>query len=124
TDLNLSLFSGEMICFMGPNGAGKSSLLRTLAGIQQPLAGTVELRQQDPSREIAVVLTERPAVSELTVEETVAFGRYPYVHWNLRLTREDQRQIDKAIEQVRLQALRSKKLYTLSDGQMQMVMIA
>ena len=37
-NLNLKLKQGELVCFMGSNGIGKSTLIRTLAGLQKPLA--------------------------------------------------------------------------------------
>jgi iron complex transport system ATP-binding protein len=126
--LNLSLRAGEMICFMGPNGAGKSSLLRTLAGLQAALNGNIDLNpthvDQPKERQIAVVLTDRINAVNLTVEEMVMFGRYPYLGWNIRPTPDDRRIVQESIEQVNIQSLRHKKVYELSDGQLQMVMVA
>jgi len=126
--LNLSLPAGQLICFMGPNGAGKSSLLRTLAGLQAPLSGKIEIfppaESGGQARQISVVLTDRINTLNLTVEEVVTFGRYPYLGWNIRLTAADKKIVKAAVEQVRLEPLLQKKLYELSDGQLQMVMIA
>lgn len=127
-DLNLSLAGGQMVCFMGPNGAGKSSLLRTLAGLQKPLSGKIEVNAQPErtghARQIAVVLTDKINTINLTVEDIITFGRYPYLGWNIRLTRTDKRIVETSIEQVRIQSILRKKVYELSDGQLQMVMIA
>ena len=127
-NLNLALYGGQMICFMGPNGAGKSSLLRTLAGLQKPLSGKIELRAPEKNggteKLIAVVLTERIHAVNLTVADIVTFGRYPYLGWNIRLTARDKEIVQASIQQVHLQPLLKKKLYELSDGQLQMVMIA
>jgi iron complex transport system ATP-binding protein len=127
-NLNLILPAGKMFCFMGPNGAGKSSLLRTLAGLQRPLAGAITLHPRDDDKtatsQIAVVLTDRISAVNLTVEEIVTFGRYPYLGWNVALSDTDKKKIAEAIELVHLQSLLHKRLYELSDGQLQMVMIA
>lgn len=127
-DLNLSLSSGEMICFMGPNGAGKSSLLRTLAGLQPPLAGVVQLHRpiarDHISKHVAVVLTDRVNTVNLTVGEIITFGRYPYVGWNIALTDVDREKIEAAIEHVHIRHLLARKVFELSDGQLQLVMIA
>lgn len=126
-DLNLELFSGQLVCFMGPNGAGKSSLIRTLAGLQKPLSGNIAIKAAgsiNTSRQISVVLTDRITAANMTVEEVVAFGRYPYLDWNIRLSQSDLDIIDRAIAQVHIRHLTSHKLNQLSDGQLQMVMIA
>ncbi len=126
-NLHLSLAGGQMVCFMGPNGAGKSTLLRTLAGLQKPLAGKIEPTASDretAARQIAVVLTNQVHNVNLTVEEVVTFGRYPYLGWNIRLTPPDREIITAAIAQVRLEPILGRKIHELSDGQMQMVMIA
>jgi iron complex transport system ATP-binding protein len=111
---------------MGANGAGKSTLIRTLAGLQQPLRGSVtDAKGNRPDvRAIAVVLTEKISAVNMTVRELVAFGRYPYLDWTVRLTSEDRRVIEESIDKVNVRHLLSKRLYELSDGQLQMAMIA
>ena len=125
--LNVELAGSEMVCFMGPNGAGKSSLIRTLAGLQPPLRGTISLNSPEPvgqERQIAVVLTEPISAGHLTVEDVITFGRYPYLGWGIRLQEADRKLIKLAVAQVGIEGLLDKHLYELSDGQMQMVMIA
>lgn len=119
--VNLSLRAGELVCFMGPNGIGKSTLIRTLAGLQEPLSGSVSGGDE---KKVAVVLTDKIAASHMTVNELIAYGRYPYVDWNITLTQDDLRIINQSIDTVHVRHLLDKKLYELSDGQMQMVMIA
>ncbi|HRS18697.1 MAG TPA: ABC transporter ATP-binding protein, partial [Bacteroidales bacterium] len=45
--LNIHIYKGEMVCLLGPNGCGKSTLIRTLAGMQQPLQGYVFIEGGD-----------------------------------------------------------------------------
>ena len=120
-NLNLSLFSGDLVCFMGSNGIGKSTLIRTMAGLQKPLSGEILLEGKD---KVAVVLTDRISATNLSVSDLVAFGRYPYLDWRIQLAEQDKRIIERSIVQVRIQHLETKKLYELSDGQLQMAMIA
>jgi len=120
-DLDLSLNKRELVCFMGPNGCGKSTLIRTLAGLQQPIAGKIPSKDE---RHVAVVLTDRIQSQHMTVHELITFGRYPYMSWDLALSDTDRSMIESSIDLVRVRHLTDKKINELSDGQMQMVMIA
>lgn len=127
TNLNLQLRQHQMVCFMGPNGTGKSTLIRTLAGLQRPLSGDVQLHGADdlPSnRKVAVVLTDRVSNENMTAMELITFGRYPYLDWRIRLSASDRAAIDHAIQLTRIEPYIHQKLHKLSDGQVQMVMIA
>jgi len=120
-NLNLRLHAGELVCFMGANGAGKSTLLRTLAGLQTPLSGHVSLSKK---KDVAVVLTEKVPAGHMMVHELLAFGRYPYLGWKVRLSSTDSKIIEQTVNMLNLQSLLNKQLYELSDGQAQMVMVA
>lgn len=127
-----SLYSGELTCLLGPNGAGKSTLLKTLTAFQPPVAGrvTVEGVALDDysagrlAKTIGVVLTEKPQVNAMTVEELVALGRSPYTGFWGRLGDDDTRAVDEAMAVVGIEALRHRALPTLSDGERQKAMIA
>lgn len=131
-DINLHLNVGEMVCLLGPNGAGKSSLLRTLTGLQPALDGVIyvqdkNLGQQSAAqlaKHLAVVLTERIDVGNLTVYDMVALGRYPYTNWLGHLSRDDQVIILSAMSQTRCAILADRNINELSDGERQRVMIA
>lgn len=127
-NLDLELLPGQLVCFMGPNGIGKSSLIRTLSGLQKPLSGQIDIYpasgDENRARQISVVLTDKIQVANMTVYEVVAFGRYPYLDWNVRLSESDNKIIEQAIASVHIEHLTDKKLQELSDGQLQMVMIA
>lgn len=121
TELNLCLNAGELVCLMGPNGIGKSTLLRTLAGLQKPLQGKIS---DATEKNIALVLTDRIVATNMTVYDLVTYGRYPYLDWSISLSSEDKKIIEESIRHVHIQHLKEKRLYELSDGQLQMAMIA
>ena len=87
-EITVSLHAGEFVCLLGPNGAGKSTLIRTLTGMQPPLAGSVLLEGRPvtahTARELAqrmsLVLTQRVAVGIMPVMTLVALGRHPYTN--------------------------------------------
>ena len=130
--LNASLAQGTMACLVGANGVGKSTLMRTLSGFQPALRGEVriegrpigEYTPRELSEKVGVVLTERNATPDLTVEEVVAIGRMPYTNFWGRLTAADHRAVDEAIALVGIESLRHKKIGRVSDGERQKVMIA
>jgi iron complex transport system ATP-binding protein len=131
-DLNLVLHGGELVCLLGPNGVGKSTLMRTLAGMQPPISGHVQLDGQDvhhlPAQELArrmsVVLTDRVDAGHLSAYELVALGRHPYTDWLGRLTDEDHATVQSALVAVGAQPLAARPVSELSDGERQKVMIA
>lgn len=130
--IDVALREGEMACLIGPNGAGKSTLMRTLAGMQTPLAGQVNLLG-DPvqslnakalARRLAIVLTERQDMGALTAQEVIALGRYPHTDWTGRLTDDDETAVQQAIAAVGGQELAQRNVQELSDGERQKIMIA
>jgi iron complex transport system ATP-binding protein len=130
--VNLAVRAGELVCLLGPNGSGKSTLLRTLARMQPALWGRVELdgadlrtiHQLELARRLGIVLTERVIVEALPVRRIVELGRYPHSGWFGRITAEDRRVVDGAIDAVGARHLAERDFSQLSDGERQRVMIA
>jgi iron complex transport system ATP-binding protein len=130
--LNLEVRAGEFVCLLGPNGAGKSTLLRTIAKLQAPLAGAIEvcgkdirkLTQIELARLVGVVLTERAAAGALSGRRIVELGRYPHVGWTGRLSARDHEVVYWAMEVVGALHLAGRDSNKLSDGERQRLMIA
>ena len=131
-NITVTLNSGEFTCLLGPNGAGKTTLLRTLAGFLPPLSGHIDIKgrhlglytQTELSKLIGIVLTERPSVSSMTVEQLVALGRSPYTGFWGRISDHDRHVAQQAMEMTGIVPLRDRLVDTLSDGERQKVMIA
>lgn len=132
SDINLTLQSGKLASLIGANGVGKSTLLKTLTGFLPKLEGSLlldgkdisEFSQRALARQISIVLTQKPDVQNLTVEEIVGLGRSPYTGFFGKLHANDQQIVDESITAVGIQKLKNRMIQTLSDGERQKVMIA
>jgi len=130
--LDLDLQCGALVGLLGPNGVGKSTLLRTLAGMQKPLAGRVLIKGRDSAsltpqmraRHLSLVLTAAPRPDLMNGYALVALGRHPHSDWLGRLTEADHRAVAWAIHAVGADDLAEQPLAKLSDGQRQKLMIA
>ena len=132
SDINQTIESGQLVCLLGANGVGKSTILRTIAGFQAPLCGTILLNEQDMSsfstaqrsKAISVVLTERIEVPCMNVVDLIGMGRSPYTGFFGTLTKEDKNIIYEAIDMVGISHLSTRTFNTLSDGERQKVLLA
>jgi iron complex transport system ATP-binding protein len=130
--IDFKISRGKLVALVGANGIGKSTLLRTLAKIQPALSGEIFLQNKPLhsysnaalAKEISLVLTEQIPSKNLTVVELIALGRQPYTNWIGNLTKNDHAIVESALEKTNLLELKHRKCYTLSDGQLQKVMIA
>lgn len=130
--INADLTSGKMTVLLGPNGAGKSTLIKTVSGNLPPLGGSLKIMGKNIAgytpgvlaTRLSVVLTERFESTHLTVKDLVGLGRSPYTGFFGRLAETDRRIVDGAIVMVGIEALASRTVATLSDGERQKAMIA
>ena len=132
TDIDLHVAAGERVALVGPNGAGKSTLLRAIAGVVEPVAGTIELDGTSIgaldrlaiARRLAVVpqLPQLPFAT--TVEEVVALGRLPHEHPIRGLRPVDRAAIAAAIDRVGVGHLLGRDARELSLGERQLVLLA
>ncbi|STU23977.1 Ferric hydroxamate ABC transporter [Klebsiella pneumoniae] len=120
----------QLTSLIGPNGAGKTTLLMMIARLLEPTSGDIlldgrsvsDIRIADYARRVATLRQSPDFTLRLTVDELVAFGRFPYSRG--ALTPEDHRAIDEAIAFLSLESLREAYLDELSGGQRQMAFLA
>ncbi|WP_314648886.1 ABC transporter ATP-binding protein [Prevotella multiformis] len=132
SDINAVVRSGQLTCLTGENGIGKSTLLKTLTGFLPKLGGELLLdgrevgtfSQRELARQVSIVLTQKPDVQNLTVEEVIGLGRSPYTGFFGRFHDADRTVIADALASVGIEPLRHRMIQTLSDGERQKVMIA
>lgn len=132
TALNLNVYRGELVCLIGPNGCGKSTLLRSISGLQPSLRGDIYIEDlplqkqslKEKAKLIALVLTDKVEINNLTVYELISMGRNPYTDWLGTLSEEDKEKVRTAIGQVHLEGYENRFLNELSDGERQRAMIA
>ncbi len=130
--VSLDLPGGSLTALVGPNGSGKTTLLHCACGLHPLSAGEVTLEgiplgqrsRRDIARRLALVAQFAEVDVNLTVEETVALGRYPHIGPIGAFSESDNAAVQRALAEMDLEGLRSRPLQTLSGGERQRVHLA
>ncbi|MFD9031946.1 ABC transporter ATP-binding protein [Streptomyces sp. NPDC059567] len=131
-EIDADIAPGETVGLLGPNGSGKSSLLRCLAGLRAPDAGTVRYDGESVrdwsarriSRHVAFVEQDSGADSDLRVADVVGLGRTPFRDRWRGPDATDRAVVAAALERVGLTALAGRSWKALSGGERQRAHIA
>ncbi|WP_077620878.1 ABC transporter ATP-binding protein [Bacillus sinesaloumensis] len=129
-DVSITIEPGTITSFIGPNGAGKSTLLSMVSRLLDSDTGEVLLDKNDVQKWKSSEFAKRVSILKqsnflnvrLSIRELVSFGRYPYSKG--RLTDEDEKYVDQALEYMNLVDIQDKFLDELSGGQRQRAFIA
>jgi iron complex transport system ATP-binding protein len=132
TDLTIDVPSDEISVIVGANACGKTTLLRGLARLLAPRAGTVTLDGKDIHRLPTKVVAERlgllpqaPVTPEgIQVADLVGRGRYPHQSWIRHWTAADDEAVARALTATNTVDLADRPVDELSGGQRQRVWIA
>ncbi len=131
-DLDVTVLDGKVTAIVGANACGKSTLLRGLARLLRPRAGTVVLDGRAMAElstlEVAKVLGLLPqapvAPDGITVADLVSRGRYPHQGWFRTWTDRDHDAVVRALDATDTADLVDRPLRQLSGGQRQRVWVA
>jgi zinc/manganese transport system ATP-binding protein len=123
--LNGEILSGALVAVIGPNGAGKSTLLRGIAGILNPLSGSIRLGGLD-HRDVAYLpqTAEIDRSFPISVFDLVGTGLWRSAGLFGGIGKDAREKILAAIAAVGLNGFENRPIGTLSGGQMQRMLFA
>ena len=125
-DVSLTVPHGKFVCLLGPSGCGKTTLLRIVAGLEEPTAGKVVLDGEDITgvpthrRDFGMVFQSLALFPHLTVGDNIA---YPLRIRNVA-RKERMRRVDELLALIHLTGFADRPVAKLSGGQRQRVAIA
>ncbi|KHN50205.1 sulfate/molybdate ABC transporter ATP-binding protein [Pectobacterium fontis] len=129
-EINLSIHSGELVALLGPSGCGKTTLLRIIAGLEQPDSGSIIFHGQDVSvhdvrkRNVGFVFQHYALFRHMTVFDNVAFGLRMKPK-NIRPSKSEiEKKVHELLNLVQLDWLGDRYPEQLSGGQRQRIALA
>ncbi|MFT4299613.1 MAG: ABC transporter ATP-binding protein [Aeromicrobium sp.] len=131
-DLSVTIPDGSFTVIVGPNACGKSTLLRVLARLLTPQAGSVLLdgrgigsyRAKEVARRVGLLPQSALAPDGIRVADLVARGRFPHQKLIRQWTERDEAAVVEAMEATSVAELSSRLVEELSGGQRQRVWVA
>ena len=125
-DISLRVYRGEFLSLLGPSGCGKTTIMRMVAGLLEPSAGDIFIRDERVNdyppyeRDVSLMFQNYALFPHKTVFENIAFGlKYRGVGYAER-----QRRVREILNLVRLPDIQGRYPHQLSGGQQQRVALA
>ena len=130
--IDFHLKENEFIGIIGPNGSGKSTLLKNISKLLNPDSGFIYLDKnllndysyKELAKKMAVVPQDTKVNFNFSVYDLVMMGRNPYQDRWGRITKEDKRKVNEAMELTDTKKFKDKSIQNLSGGERQRVIIA
>jgi ABC-type Fe3+/spermidine/putrescine transport system ATPase subunit len=125
-NITFHVAEGEALVLLGASGSGKTTILRIIAGLEQPYTGNIILHNKDvtelPARErgVGVIFQSYALFPKMTVEKNIGYG----LRIRHRRRKEVRKTVNELLELVQLTEHRKKYPSQLSGGQQQRVAIA
>lgn len=132
-NINLSFKQGKRTAIIGPNGCGKSTLLKAVSGLSRHYQGDIildgqninNLSRKKIAKKMAILPQGATAPADLTVNELVAYGRFPYRSLlKSGNNQKDTEIIAQAMTKTKIDKFASRLVSTLSGGERQRTWIA
>ncbi len=125
-DLSFEVNSGDYLCIVGENGSGKSTLMRTILGLQKPLAGQILTGDGLRPNEIGYLPQQTPVQKDFpaSVWEVVLSGFEGGCGWRPFYTKEEKQRAEDNIRSMGIEHLSGRCYRELSGGQQQRVLLA
>src|SRR5262245_18851444 len=125
-DISLRVYRGEFLSLLGPSGCGKTTIMKMVAGLLEPSAGDIFIRDERVNdrppyeRDVGLMFQNYALFPHKTVFENIAFGlKYRGVG-----SAERQRRVRAILDLVRLPDIQGRYPHQLSGGQQQRVALA
>ncbi len=125
-DLTLDIYAQEFFALLGPSGCGKTTMMRMLAGFENPTSGQMELAGQDiadvpPNKRAVNMMFQSYALfPHLSIWENIAFG----LKRDKQSKDEIAARVDEMLKLTRLEKFAQRKPHQISGGQRQRVALA
>jgi putrescine transport system ATP-binding protein len=125
-DVSLKIYKKELFCLLGGSGCGKTTLLRMLAGFEEPTAGKIFIDGVDMAgippyeRPVNMMFQSYALFPHMSVEQNVAFG----LHQDKVPKSEIRQRVAEMLDMVKLGQFGKRKPHQLSGGQRQRVALA
>ena len=131
SEVSFSVSKGSFVSIIGKNGSGKSTLIKSIAGLINKSDSTVfidgtdikTLKRNDFAKKVSL-LSQIRNLPDMTVEQLVLHGRFPYVSNYGRYSKTDKEIAENMILKMGLSDFKERPLKTLSGGQIQKAYIA
>lgn len=131
-NFNIKIKKGKITSIIGANGCGKSTVLKAIGRIIKKEEGSIiindkdifTMKNKDIAKEMAILPQTPTAPGSITCFELVSYGRYPYQKGLGKLSQEDKKVINWALNVTNMEEFKSRRIASLSGGQRQRVWIA